>query len=624
MVLQTILLLTSICTVSIAKTFNTPVEHVILLMFENRAFDHMAGFFKNVNGLDGSESNPLDTSKPNENRVHVNNTSPYVAPLDPNHSTPATTSKIFGKACLADPKCNTPTMDGFAEFAFNRKHNVKQAASLLNAFTPDRVPIMSTLASEFAIFDRFFASHPGPTFPNRLFQLMGTSNGCTETGTWDDKTFLFEGRTIFDIVEEAGHDWKFYYADAPLEMALVEKLTFSPGKIKGWKTFLSDLSTGNLPSFSWVNPRWFVNLTTFDMASDQHPDHDVRQGELLMKTVYETLRSSPAWNKTALIITYDEHGGFYDHVPPPSNGVPPPDDRQSYPDNFQFDRLGIRIPTVVVSPWIQKGTVVSEPDVKKGDKKPFDTSEFDLTSIISTVRHMFSPIEQNGSTTIDPLTKRDAWSAHFEGRLFTKLTKPRADCPMKLPEVPGDHDDTVDDDDVISKEEKNQLNAEREGKLDINDLQNDIIQAFKMLNQRMENDESGSGLPPLPANANQGIAGEWVRSIGQKWLSKTATTTKDKEVTKDQEVTMCQDVLGNNWTKMIHGCSPTHGVYPGPFASCWSPTFKPVISGVSTVCGLIPKPFNLRKGCPAVSEHHLSWYNDTKSKPCQFCWCEID
>ena len=162
---------------------------------------------------------------------------------------------------------------------------------------------MSTLASEFAVFDRYFCSHPGPTFPNRLFQLMGSSRGCTETAVWDPKTLLFEGKTIFDLVEEAGKDWRFYFADAPLELAMIEKLLLNIDKVKGWKRFLADAASGALPAFSWLNPRWFVNLTSSEGASDQHPDHDVRLGEALIKEVYESLRAGPLWNKTALLIT---------------------------------------------------------------------------------------------------------------------------------------------------------------------------------------------------------------------------------------------------------------------------------------------------------------------------------
>jgi phospholipase C len=161
-------------------------------------------------------------------------------------------------------------MDGFIEFAVH-KHgkSIADASTLLNMFTPDRVPVISTLAQEFAVMDRFFCSHPGPTWPNRLFQLMGTSKGCTETSKWDPKTLLYTGKTIFDSVEEAGLDWRFYYADAPLEVSMIEKLTLSPEKVKGWRAFKRDIADGNLPAFSWVNPRWFVNETTGEGANDQ-------------------------------------------------------------------------------------------------------------------------------------------------------------------------------------------------------------------------------------------------------------------------------------------------------------------------------------------------------------------
>ena len=154
----------------------------------------------------------MNTSLPHGARVYVGNDSPYVGPFDPDHSTPATTSKLYGNACIASSDssaCEAPAMDGFVEWAVaKRGRSVSDASSLLNAFTPERVPVMAALAEEFALFDRFFCSHPGPTWPNRLFQLMATSQGCTETSVWDPKTLLFAGRTVFDQVEEAGHDWR--------------------------------------------------------------------------------------------------------------------------------------------------------------------------------------------------------------------------------------------------------------------------------------------------------------------------------------------------------------------------------------------------------------------------------
>jgi len=375
-------------------------------------------------------------------------------------------------------------MSGFLEFE-THKHGIETSPTVMQGFSPDRVPIMSTLAQEFAVFDRFFCSVPGPTWPNRLFQLMGTSQGDTKTSEWQENTTLYDGRTVFDIVEETGHDWKFYYADAPLEMAMIEKLTLSPFKVHGWDRFKKDIADGDLPAFSWVNPRWFVNLTTFEGANDQHPDHDVRLGEALMKEVYEELRASPKWNSTLFIVTYDEHGGYYDHVTPPMN-IPAPDDYPSYPGNFSFDRLGVRIPTLLISPWIAKGTVISAPT---DAEKPQENSEFDLTSIISSVKNMFAPADAN----IEPLTRRDAWAATFDDRL-TELTEPRTDCPMTLPPAPKS----------LGRE-----SALREAAQPLNDLQQDIIAAYEALRVRT-GVESPGAQPVL-----QGDASEWIGSIAQ-------------------------------------------------------------------------------------------------------------
>ena len=114
-----------------------------------------------------------------------------------------------------------------------------------------------------------------------------------------------------------------------------------------------------MPSFSWINPRSGINVTTGVDSNDQHPDHDVSAGEQFIKDIYEALRASPAWSETLFVVTYDEHGGFYDHVAP-LKAPPPNDGETSYPDpGFKFDRLGVRIPTILVSPWIKKGTILS-------------------------------------------------------------------------------------------------------------------------------------------------------------------------------------------------------------------------------------------------------------------------
>jgi len=150
----------------------------------------------------------------------------------------------------------------------------------------------------------------------------------------------------------------------------------------------------------------------------QHPDSSLTEGERLIKSVYETIRSSKLWESTELVITYDEHGGFYDHVAPPQTGIPPPDN--VYANNgFRFDRLGIRVPTVVISPWIRKGTIVHEPEKQN--------SHFDATAIIATGNKLFG--------VKDHLTNRDKWVGTFD-YLFNELESPRTDCLEELPELP--------------------------------------------------------------------------------------------------------------------------------------------------------------------------------------------
>ncbi len=230
--------------------------------------------------------------------------------------------------------------------------------------------------------------------------------------------------------------------------------------------FYADAASGSLPAFTFIEPRIHPNrsashLPSYGLPNHQHPAFSVREGERWMKNIYEAVRNGPGWNRTLLIFTYDEHGGFYDHVPPPQDGVPNPDVRPrererpnperrphlfayaivslalscSRPptarmrpqgictkEGFEYTRLGIRVPTIAVSPWIRKGTLVHEPPAAQ---KPQPTSEYELSSIPATLRRLFPQLGP-------PLTKRDAWAATFEHVLTDEL---RDDCPTSMPDV---------------------------------------------------------------------------------------------------------------------------------------------------------------------------------------------
>jgi phospholipase C len=193
--------------------------------------------------------------------------------------------------------------------------------------------------------------------------------------------------------------------------------------------FYADAAAGTLPTYSFIEPRIAASknsnatkLPSYGLANHQHPTASVKEGERLMKNMYEALRKGPKWNSTLFIITYDEHGGFFDHVPPPQTGVPNPDGILSA-KGFNYTRLGIRIPTIAISPWIEKGTLVHEaPD----SQKPFPTSQWELSSIPATVEKL---LDFKGPT----LSKRTEWAATFE-HLLSRDT-PRTDCPLELPTV---------------------------------------------------------------------------------------------------------------------------------------------------------------------------------------------
>jgi len=211
-----------------------------------------------------------------------------------------------------------------------------------------------------------------------------------------------------------------------------------------------------MPSFTWVEPSYFD--TPEFPASDQHPDHDVSVGDQLIKDVYDAVRNSPLWEKTALIITYDEHGGFFDHVAPAEN-IPSPDGIDSTDDPFDFTRLGVRIPTVVVSPWIPKGSVFHGVDPTP-DKNGNVPGQYEHSSLAATVVHkLFQP--KDGKHRQQFLTKRDAWAAPFDW-VFDLLSAPRTDCPTTTPAPPSHREQFPD---TLPK---------LDGKMPISDLQQEL------------------------------------------------------------------------------------------------------------------------------------------------------
>jgi phospholipase C len=284
---------------------------------------------------------------------------------------------------------------------------------VMSCFTAEQVPVLSTLAREFAVCDQWFSSMPGPTWPNRFFVHAATSGG-----------YQFEHGSIFESLDRNGLDWRIYHGDPlPQVSALsVMELETMRGHYRPTAELAKDLQDeGFTAAYVFIEPNYGLlvpPLFDFQCGNSQHPNDDVARGDALIKQVYEAIRQSPHWRSSLLVITYDEHGGFYDHVPPPP-GVPPGD--LPGPGNnghgFQFDQLGVRVPTVVVSPWI--------PDVRSPDADRncnlVDHTAYDHSSVLATVERLFG---------LPPMTARDAAANDFL-HLLSAAT-PR-EAPLTLP-----------------------------------------------------------------------------------------------------------------------------------------------------------------------------------------------
>ncbi|KAI3893420.1 hypothetical protein MKW92_045376 [Papaver armeniacum] len=395
-----------------------PINTIVVLVQENRSFDHMLGWMKTlnpeINGVTGTEFNHISANDLTSSKIFFGDKSEHVDP-DPGHSIQDIYEQIFGMQWEASTasKNNVPEMKGFAQNA--ERLTKGMSSTVMNGFQPDSVPIYKELVSEFAVFDRWFASVPASTQPNRLFVHSATSHGAER----NDRNKLIAGfpqKTIFESLDEAGLSFGIYYQNPPATLFYrnLRKLKYL-GKFHPFDLdFKKHCEKGTLPNYTVIEQRFF-DLKLFP-GNDDHPSHDVGEGQKLIKHVYETLRASPQWEKMLFIITYDEHGGFYDHVPTPT-GVPSPDGLVGPdPYKFQFDRLGVRVPTIMISPWIERGTVVH------GPSGPDPTSEFEHSSIPATVKKIFNLKEF--------LTKRDAWAGTFESVLSRNT--PRTDCPVTL------------------------------------------------------------------------------------------------------------------------------------------------------------------------------------------------
>ena len=403
------------------------INHIVVLMLENRSFDHMLGYLyadsgnvsasgQAFDGLTGTESNldakgravPVFKIKPSDKNAY------FMPGADPGEGYSATNSQLFGTATAPIPPAASNA--GFVtNFAYTLAWQAMSpswsilpgtvASNIMGMFTPQMLPVLSGLARGFAVCDQWFASAPTETLPNRAFVCAGTSQGHMS-----DSTKTFTSPTIFGLLSAKNLSWGIYgYNAQPLTRLDFPDLTNAPEEHFGLFTdFQKAAAAGSLPGYVFLEPSWEST------GNSQHPNYNVALGEQFIHDVYYALRNGPAWNETLLIITYDEHGGCYDHVPPPQGAVPPDNSKGEY--GFDFKRFGVRVPTVLVSPLIAAGTVFR---VAPG------SMPLDHTSILKTVERRWQ---------LPPLTARDS-AAQDIGAALT-LATPRTDDPLQAVIVP--------------------------------------------------------------------------------------------------------------------------------------------------------------------------------------------
>lgn len=469
-------------------------EHIVVLMLENRSFDNLLGYLydnKNVPVPAGKSFDGLNTGNypnPVPPRAEGYNEHPTLAPSpatdysvpfpDPGEEYQHVNTQLFN---TIDPISNlgveqqfmkppynlpspvpTPTMNGFINdyesnlrATFGQTPTFDQYEVIMQCFEPEQIPVMATLAQQFAVFDHWYCSVPSQTYCNRAFWHAASSAGkvinpleedgsgfpgidgdFTGMKSWMETVWKLP--TIFDRMSEKDISWKVYAPIYPLSLTeIIHGYSFKhPLHTHEYSDFAYDLKKGTLPKYSFVEPQFLFK------HNDQHPSaykHElspgtVYLGEELILEVYNAIKNSSYKDKILFIITHDEHGGCFDHVPPP-NGVPPVAGMKGQCD-FGFDRLGVRVPMIMISSYIQPNTIINE--------------TFDHTSFIKTASQKWN---------LAPLTERDKSD---ETKPFTTVFSPqmRTEWPeITLPQVELATEETNQSSDPLNGLQKAMLNS---------------------------------------------------------------------------------------------------------------------------------------------------------------------
>jgi phospholipase C len=363
------------------------IDHIVILMMENRSFDHMLGYLSlegNRSDIDGLAAGMLNTHNNIPYPVHRLSQPRFPSNEDPCHEARCVTQQLSNNNggfvnCFAQTFPNAPDL-GF----------------IMGYYYADALPVYDQFASDFLVCDRWFASVPGQTWPNRLYAVTGRCAGSKDNQKVPGTNIDFPIYSIPSfprILDEKGVSWKWYSHDISTLRLIDDQYRIGHGdKFHDFTEFLNDASNGNLASVSWIDP-YFAAIGG-DESHDDHPPSTIQAGQILAFKIYSAICNSSAWNKTLFLVVYDEHGGLYDHVPPVNVSD----------DDPNFQTSGIRVPAMVVSPWVEMSAV--------------SNVQFDHTTIIKTIFERFC---KDATGNLPNIGARTAAANHL-GCVLTRAT----------------------------------------------------------------------------------------------------------------------------------------------------------------------------------------------------------
>lgn len=369
-----------------------PFDTVVVVMMENRSFDTLLGWVPGANGKQAGLSY-VDSTGKSYDTWHLAPDWQGCEYQDPFHTVPAVNAQF-----------NDGKIDGFL------KLQPVGDQFPIGYYLADDLPVLAALAQNFTLFDNYFCSLLGPTWPNRFYQLSATTD-VYETGifpTGDAPRPSNLDLAIFDRTKEAGLSSLYYSPGEPMTELYASKKYDSI--TVPYTQFLSDAKDGKLPNVAFVDPNYTAEAEWTGTSNDMHAYGSVKAGDAFLAEVYNAIRTSPQWDRTVMVINYDEHGGFFDHVVPPTCI----DDTKAIGTGApNFTNLGFRVPAIAISPFAQKKIEQAGP--------------YEHCSVLKMIEWRWG---------LQPMTARDANARNFAEALdFSKRRDP-IELPAFTPPQP--------------------------------------------------------------------------------------------------------------------------------------------------------------------------------------------